>query len=112
MSDGKEALKCRCFRDSGVGVVVGTKLLVTRGDSESGREARMGLTSLAGSEPFVNLPEPMAHHCLKMVNETTAFFYEMSTKVWSEKFDVHAVRNYFITYINFEFLKHLFSNVL
>ena len=101
MSDGewKEGPKMQILRGGAAGVVVGNKLWVTGGDSESGREVSTELISLDGSEPFVDLPEPMAHHCLKMINETTAFltdfndnyyFFDMNTKVWSEKFDLPA----------------------
>ena len=93
MSDGEwtKGPKMQTIRGSAAGVVLDNKLWITGGDSDIGSTE---LVSLNGSEPFVDLPEPMSGHCLKMLNETTAFltdwtvyyFFDVNTKTWSEKF--------------------------
>ena len=95
MSEGawKKGPTMQQRRSNAAGVVVGNKLWVTGGYDGASTE----LISLAGSEPFVDLPKPMSNHCLKMVNETTAFltdfegsyyFFDMTKNEWSEKFDL------------------------
>ena len=81
------------------GTVLGDRLWVTGGydnSVSSVKEASTELVSLTESQPYVDLPEPMAHHCVHEINETAIFvtnferfyIFDIITEEWSDAFDL------------------------
>ena len=81
------------------GTVLNNRLWVTGGyvssNDNSVKEASTELVSLTESQPFVDLPEPMAHHCMQELNDTAIFvtnferfyIFDIITEEWSDAFD-------------------------